>query len=228
MKVIWPMDKATDPKSHSAQRGGTVKLVETELMNDIAAGALAPGERLDEVKLTERFGVSRTPIREALSRLVAQGILIPGEKRGVRVAQYTRTELAQIFEAMQEIEDACARIAAQRLTLLARLEIEQAQAACVAAAETGERIAYQRANEDLHEAIYRATGNPYMAEIASEFRRRTGPFRAKKFATKADLVASAKSHEKLIASIFSEDSDTASDSMRAHMAASFKQTLAVN
>ena len=222
------MAKSSTAKAGGTVRGGTVKFIETKLKNDIAAGALEPGERLDEVKLTERFSVSRTPVREALSRLVAQGILIPGEKRGVRVAQYTREELAQVFEAMQEIEDACARIAAQRLTLLARLEIETAQAACMAAAETGERAVYQRANEDLHEAIYRATGNPYMAEIASEFRRRTGPFRAKRFANKADLIASAKSHEKLIASIFSEDSDAASDSMRAHMAASFKQTLAVN
>lgn len=215
-------------KSGVTPRGGTVRHIETVLMDEIAAGALAPGERLDEVRLTARFGVSRTPVREALSRLVAQGILIPGEKRGVRVAQYTRAELAQIFEAMHEIEAACARVAAQRLTLLARLEIETAQAACVTAAQTGERIRYLRANEELHEAIYRATGNPYMAQIASEFRRRTGPFRARKFATTDDLIASAESHEKLIASIFSADSDAASDSMRAHMSASFRQTLAVN
>ncbi|WP_224814312.1 GntR family transcriptional regulator [Hasllibacter sp. MH4015] len=215
-------------KRTATPRGSTVRHIETTLMDEIAAGALAPGERLDEMKLTERFGVSRTPVREALSRLVAQGILIPGEKRGVRVAQYTREELAQIFEAMHEIEAACARIAAQRLTLLARLEIETAQADCVAAAEAGERMAYMRANEALHEAIYRATGNPYMAEIASEFRRRTGPFRAKKFASSQDLIASARSHEELIASIFSEDSNEASDGMRAHMAASFKQTLAAN
>ena len=219
---------STASKAITTPRGTTVKHIETTLMDDIAAGALEPGERLDEVKLTERFGVSRTPVREALSRLVAQGILIPGEKRGVRVAQYTRQELAQVFEAMHEIETACARIAPQRLTLLARLEIETAQAACVAAAETGDRIAYLRANEALHETIYRATGNPYMADLAGEFRRRTGPFRAKKFESKEDLIASAHSHEKLIASIFSEDSDAASDGMRAHMAASFKQTLAAN
>lgn len=222
------MSKQVVSKPSGAPRGGTVKHIETTLMNEIAAGGLAPGERLDEVKLTERFGVSRTPVREALSRLVAQGILIPGEKRGVRVAQYTREELAQVFEAMHEIESACARIAAQRLTLLARLEIETAQAACVEAAHAGDRMAYLRANESLHAAIYLATGNPYMAEIASEFRRRTGPFRAKKFESQADLIASAESHEKLIASIFSEDSDTASDGMRAHMAVSFKQTLAAN
>ena len=180
------------------------------------------------MKLTERFGVSRTPVREALSRLVAQGILIPGEKRGVRVAEYTREKLAQIFEAMHEIEAACARVASQRLTLLARVEIEGAQADCMAAAQTGDRAAYLNANEAFHQAIYRATGNPYMAEIASEFRSRTGAARAKKFASPDDLLASANSHADLISLIFSEDSNAASDGMRAHMAQSFRATLAAN
>jgi DNA-binding GntR family transcriptional regulator len=215
------------PDPHLPERGGAALRVEAGLIDDIAAGLLLPGERLDEVKLTERFGVSRTPVREALTRLTAQGILVPGEKRGVRVAEYTRTELAQIFETMHEIESACARIAAQRLTLLNRAEISAAQTACVTAAESGDKMRYFHANEALHAAIYRATGNPYMAELASDFRRRTGPFRAKKFATKSDLIASAQSHEPLIASIFSEDSKTASDGMRAHMTASFIQTLAV-
>ncbi|WP_439139130.1 GntR family transcriptional regulator [Planktotalea sp.] len=209
-------------------RGSTVARIEAELLEDISAGVIAPGTRLDEVKLTERFGVSRTPVREALTRLTAQGILVPGEKRGVKVAQYTREELAQMFESMHEIEAACARIASQRLTLLSRSEIETAQSACVAAAEQGELVEYLRANEAFHGAIYRATGNPYMAEIASDFRRRTGPFRAKKFASKKDMIASAQSHRELINDIFSEDSRAASEGMRAHMTASFMQALAAN
>ena len=64
-----------------------------------------------------------------------------------------------------------------------------------------------------------------LAEIASEFRQRTGPFRAKKFQTQADLMASAQKHIELMADIFSEDSATASQSMRAHMTASFVETL---
>jgi len=209
-------------------RSTAVQRIESALMEDIASGVLQPGERLDEVKLTERFGVSRTPVREALTRLTAQDILVQGEKRGVRVAEYTREELAQIFEAMHEIEATCARIASQRLSLLSRAEIERAQAGCVSAAESGDFHRYMRANEQFHQAIYRATGNPYIAEIAADFRRRTGPFRAKKFATRADLIASAESHEELIAGIFSEDSKTASDGMRAHMTESFLRTLEAN
>jgi len=79
-----------DTKPAPAGRGSTVQWIEASLMDDIAAGVVEPGERLDEVRLTVRFGVSRTPVREALSRLVAQGVLVPGEKRGVRVAEYTR------------------------------------------------------------------------------------------------------------------------------------------
>ncbi len=206
----------------------TVQRIEMVLTEEISVGELTPGMRLDEAKLAERFGVSRTPIREALNRLTAQGILVPGEKRGVFVAQYSREELSQIFEAMHEIEAACARIASQRLNLLARSEIEQAQSECLAAARSGDRAGYLRANEAFHMAIYKATGNPYMAEIATEFRRRTGPFRAKKFETTQDLIESAESHRELIDNIFSEDSATASNGMRSHMTASFMQTLKVN
>jgi len=197
-------------------------------MDDIAAGVLRPGERLDETGLAERFGVSRTPVREALSRLTAQGILVERDKRGVQVMEYTREQLAQIFEAMHEIETVCARLASQRLTFLARSEIEAAQKHCVEVADSGNFAEYLHANEALHLAIYKATGNPYIAELAADFRRRTGPFRAKKFATHEDLIASAKSHQELLSSIFSEDSEAASKGMRDHMTASFMQTLAVN
>ncbi len=212
----------------NAQKISTVQRIETELMDEISVGELPPGTRLDEAKLAERFGVSRTPIREALSRLTAQGILVPGEKRGVFVAEYSREELSQIFEAMHEIESTCAKIASQRLSFFARSEIELAQTECMVAANAGNRMGYLRANEAFHMAIYKATGNPYMAEIASEFRKRTGPFRAKKFETKDDLIRSAKSHEELIDNIFSEDSTTASNGMRSHMTESFMQTLKVN
>ncbi len=210
------------------QKHSMAKRIEQALLEEIGTGALKPGQRLDEAGLARRFGTSRTPVREALSRLTAQGVLVQGERRGVFVAEYSREQLSQIFEAMHEIETACARIASQRLTLLSRSEIEAAQAACEAAAESGDRPQYLRANESFHMAIYRATGNPYITEIASEFRRRTGPFRAKKFETRDDLIASARSHAELINDIFSEDSATASRSMRSHMTASFLETLRAN
>ncbi|GAB5511425.1 MAG: GntR family transcriptional regulator [Hyphomicrobiales bacterium] len=214
--------------SDGAPRESSTQRIETTLLDEIAAGMVEPGEKLDETRLAERFGVSRTPVREALNRLAAQGVLVASDRRGVRVAQYTREELAQMFEVMHEIEAVCARLAAQRLTLLARAEIEAEQADCEAAAHSGDLQRYLKANEAFHFAIYRATQNPYMQELASDFRRRTGPFRAKKFATADDLVASAHSHEDLLEKIFSADSDLASEGMRKHMTDSFMRVLAAN
>ena len=215
-------NRTSNTKISAAQR------VEQALIDSITAGELEAGARMDEAGLAEKYGVSRTPVREALNRLASQGILVAGEKRGLFVAKYSREELCHIFEAMHEIEIACARIASQRLTLLTRSEIEAAQAECVKAAKDGDRKRYLRANEAFHETIYRATGNPYMAEIANEFRRRTGPFRAKRFLSRDDLMISAQNHESLIADIFSENSATATNGMRHHMTESFLRALKAN
>ena len=210
-----------------AGRGGQAARIADALTSEIAAGLLAPGERLDETRLAARFGTSRTPVREALAKLVALDILVAEPRRGVHVARYTREQLGHMFEAMQELESLCARLAARRLTLLSRGAIEAAQAECRGAAEAGDVPRYLRANEAFHGAIYDATQNPCMAGLAAEFRRRTGPFRARRFAGPEDLRASAEGHDALLAIIFGGDSDRAGEGMRAHMTASYLRTLSL-
>jgi len=215
------MKEKTDRKS-------SVHRIESELLKDISIGRIGPGDRMDETKLAARFDVSRTPVREALSRLAAQGVLAKSERKGLRVAEYSREEMAQMFEAMHEIEAICARLASQRLSLLARSNIEAAQAECVSAAEQGDLPRYLKANENLHFLIYQATENRYICDLASGFRRKTGPFRAKKFSSKDDLLASAAAHAVLIEKIFSADSEVAVQGMREHMNDSFMRVLAAN
>lgn len=202
--------------------------IEAALLDDVSIGAIAPGERLDETRLAARFGTSRTPVREVLGRLVAAGVATGMGGRGLRVATLTHEELAQMFEAMQEIEAVCARLAAQRLTLLGRARLQAAQAECAAAAQAGDIPAYLRANEAFHFEIYAATQNPYVQGLAVDFRRRTGPFRAKKFAGPEDLIASARSHEALLAAILDGDAGDAYEGMRAHLTESYLKVLAVN
>ncbi|MEO1090923.1 MAG: GntR family transcriptional regulator [Pseudomonadota bacterium] len=213
------------PKSDPATRRTTADHIATTLVDDIAAGLLGPGQRLDEVGLAERFGASRTPVREALNRLVAQSILTTSGGRGVRVADYSRLQLAQIFEAMQEMEAVCARLAAQRLTLLSRAEIGSAQRACEDAARAGDRIAFLKANEAFHQAIYRATQNPYVAELAASFRHRTGPFRAKRYRTQDDLLHSIETHAALVRTIFGSSDAESDAALRRRMADDFIATL---
>lgn len=221
-------DRAASSAAGAERAGSSAARIEAALTAEIAAGLHAPGERLDETRLAARFGTSRTPVREALGRLVAQGILASEARRGARVALYSREQLAQMFEAMGEIEAVCARLAAQRLTLLTRAAIEAAQAECGAAAGAGDVARYLRANEAFHAAIYAATQNPYVAELAAELRRRTGPARAKKFRTEGDLHASVAGHEALMAVIVSGDGASAHEGTRSRLSASYLHALSLN
>ena len=196
------------------------------LIQDISQGRVAPGVRLDEMSLAKRFGVSRTPVREALNRLVAKQILVNRGRRGVAVAEISREDLAQMFEAMSEMEALCARLAAQRMPLLLRSRMEEAQRNCVKAAEENNREAYLEHNEQFHYFIYQGTQNQYIEEMATLFRQRTGPFRSWKFRSQEDLLRSAEGHAAIIALIGAARFDDASTEMRRHVMSNNLRILA--
>lgn len=91
-------------------------LIADELEEMILTGSFEDGDRLDEIRLAEKFGVSRTPVREAFQRLVASGLAIQIPRRGVFVALPGPVELVEMFETMAEIEAVCARLAAMRIS----------------------------------------------------------------------------------------------------------------
>lgn len=203
------------------EKGSKADQVEQLLIQELKIGTFEPGERLDEAVLSKRFGFSRTPLREAITRLVVRGLLVKRRNRGVQIANSKVEELAQVFEAMQEIEIACARIASSRMTLHAKSKIEAAQAACVAAAMAGDVRRFLQANERFHLQIYAATNNPAIAQVASNFRDMTFVARARKYTSKTDLVAAAESHRILLKDLFAANTADASIAMRSHVQASY-------
>ena len=88
--------------------GTTVELVVRAIADDIVSGRLAPGERLDETSLAQRYEVSRTPVREALGQLSGIGLIDRRPNRGAIVASLTDERLNSMFEAMTELEAICA------------------------------------------------------------------------------------------------------------------------
>ncbi|MFS2117573.1 GntR family transcriptional regulator, partial [Herbaspirillum frisingense] len=89
----------------------------------IAVGKLAPGQHLDETSLAEEFGVSRTPIREALIQLASMGIVEMRPRRGAIVAEIGPQQLIEMFEVMAEFEAMCGRLAARRMTPAEHVEL---------------------------------------------------------------------------------------------------------
>jgi DNA-binding GntR family transcriptional regulator len=100
-----------------------------ELEQDIVTEALRPGERLDEQTLATRFGVSRTPIREALVQLAVAGLVALQPRRGAFVASLSLKEIIERFEVMAALEGACGALAARRLTDEERARLVQAHEA---------------------------------------------------------------------------------------------------
>ena len=172
------------------------------ILNDMLLGKIMPGTRLDEVKLAKRFKVSRTPVRQALHKLVAKNMLLEKPRKGIFVPSYDNVELSQMYEAMHEMEVMCATLASLRLTLFSRMKIKKKQAECKIAAEKGDIVLFLKINESFHEAIYTSTQNPFLAELTLSFRQRTQVSRSQKYKSKKDLLKTISEHDTLVNYIF--------------------------
>jgi len=100
--------------------------LEQRIADDILSGRIAPGAKLDEQMLAERFNVSRTPVREALRQLLGTGLVESIPRRGAVVTSFGPERLSQLYETIGELETLCARLAAQRMTAIERKELELA------------------------------------------------------------------------------------------------------
>ena len=148
-----------------------------ELEELIFDGTFSDGDRLDEVKLAEQFGVSRTPLREAFQRLALSGLVDLIPRRGAFVRQPGPVELMEMFEVMAELEALCARLAARRITPEQRAALARSHETCVALAETGDPEAYYEENRRFHEVIYAASQNAYLQDSTRSLRNRLQPYR---------------------------------------------------
>src|SRR5579863_5768271 len=108
------IDEADEPSAaaHPPAHGATVPFIVERLREDILAGRAPPGWRLVEWELTSRFGVSRGPVREALRRLAAEGLIEHRPHRGAEVRRLTVREMRELFQIRVEIESLAARLAA--------------------------------------------------------------------------------------------------------------------
>jgi DNA-binding GntR family transcriptional regulator len=148
----------------------------------IVSGELAPGSVLRQEQLSERFNVSRTPVREALRRLAALGLVSFEPNRGVRVRTISRDELFEAFLVRAELEGLATELAAARISADGLVELEAAERRFarltqeLRSREPGEerrRIIgdWVRANHAFHDVVFRAAGMPLVERLAKSTRR---------------------------------------------------------
>ena len=188
-----------------------------ELEQDIVTGVLRPGERLDEQSLATRFGVSRTPIREALMQLAAAGLIELRSRRGAFVASLSLREVIERFEVMAALEGACGALAARRLTAAERNALVAAHEACAREASSGDPDAYYYANERFHEAIYAASHNSYLAEQARQLHARLKPYRRLQLRARTRITGSLAEHQAIVDAIQAGDGASAEQALKEHI-----------
>lgn len=188
-----------------------------QLESEIATGELAQGTRLDEISLAKRFGVSRTPVREALTALASAGLVQARPRQGAVVAALPLERLIQMFEVMAELEALCARLAARRMGEDDRAELTAALEACRADADPGRPNAYYDANLRFHEAIYAGSHNTFLAEQTRTLRNRLQPYRRTQLTGPGRIETSLAEHVEIVKAIFAGDAISAEGAMRRHV-----------
>ncbi len=194
------------------------KLIQQAIADDIVHGRLAPGTALDETSVAAAFGVSRTPIREALRQLEAIGLVEARAQRGSVVAKLTDRQLDDMFAVMAEVEALCARWSALAMTSAERRRLLTLWEESEQLVSAGRREAYVEFNNRFHETIYRGAHNDFLADLAISVRTRCAPFRRAQFETLGRLTKSHAEHGAVVLAIQRGDAEAAAREMRAHIA----------
>lgn len=187
------------------------------LSEEIVTGVLGPGVKLDEQALADRFQVSRTPVREVLSQLSVLGLVERRPHRGVVVLQQSQERLLQLFEVMAELEGACARFAAERMSDAERDALFALHQRAEALVEAEDVPGYDELNSQLHQLIYDGTHNPVLVETALDARRRVFHFRHAQFRMPDRIRSSHQEHGRVVAAIDAGDGAAAYEAMKAHI-----------
>jgi DNA-binding GntR family transcriptional regulator len=187
----------------------------------LVAGSMTSGEVYSAPQLAERFGVSVTPVREALLELVRDGLLVAVRNRGFRVADPTDLELDATSEVRLLLEPAAAaRAAGQPADRRAAAEerLRAGARAVAEAAEAGDVVAHVRADREFHASLLELAGNAVLTETVLRLRDRSRLYGRDGDTGRDTLRQAAVEHERLVDLVLAGDADGARDLMAGHVA----------
>lgn len=185
------------------------------LRDAIQEGRLPQGERLREEDVARRLGVSRTPVREALRRLVARGLVQEAPGRGLVVVELSKRQVIELYAMRRILEGAAARFAAQHASpgegeLLRRLAAE--------CRDAGTPPKMAQANRAFHRAIYEAAHNRYLLEALSDLSDALALLPSTTFQQRGRAQTAYVEHMKIAEAIIAHDADAAEAAAREHIA----------
>jgi DNA-binding GntR family transcriptional regulator len=187
------------------------------IRGEIESGTFLPGARLEERSLCEHFGVSKTPVREALIQLSSVGLVELRQRRGATVSMMSVEQVISMFEVVIEMEGMAARLAADRMSTQSRELLSSIHADSEQFVTNADPDKYDAINKRFHELIYRGTGNEYLEANIKDMRSRLRLYRRYPFQRPDRIRQSFEDHGQIVDAIMKGDGDAASRIMEEHM-----------
>lgn len=192
-------------------------LVFQTLRNAILKGELKPGERLMEIQLAQRLGVSRTPVREAIRKLELEGLAIMIPRRGAIVADITVRDLEDVLEVRAVLEELAVRKACDYITEEQLRELKRAATEFKRSVESEHLLDCVEADMAFHEIIYGATGNKRLQQILTNLREQMYRYRLEYLKDKRMHRLLVEEHDTIRRAIKKKDKVKAGNAMRSHI-----------
>jgi DNA-binding GntR family transcriptional regulator len=202
--------------------------ISADIEVQIVEGRLSPGDKLDEVALGQRYGVSRTPVREALRALAATGLVHFQPRIGAIVAQPTVGEVMDLFEVVAEMEGVAARLACERMDEMDEALIVDTHRACQKAASSFDAEQYYRTNGQFHRAIQKAAHNQVLIDQIELMNKRLSPYRRFITLRPGRTETAIQEHEGVFNAVLERNGEAASSAMRRHVRVLAEDTLALS
>jgi DNA-binding GntR family transcriptional regulator len=191
--------------------------VVARLRHMLLEGEIPPGARVPERDLCEAFGISRTPLREALKVLAAEGLVVLLPNRGARAARLTRKDVQDLFEVCEGLEALAGELACQRITEAEAQAVEALHRAMVEHHRNGDLPQYYRCNRLIHEAIVQASGN---SVLASMYESVTARIRRARFVAPmppTHWALAVREHEGILNALLRRDGNALAHILRTHL-----------
>ncbi len=178
---------------------------------------LLPGDPVDEESLMSQFGVSRTPVREALLRLKAEGLVSTISRGGAIVSKMDFAQLLSVWELLAELEGLSARYACERMARQEREALADAHHASHGAVERNDAVGWQQVNMAFHEVLYAGSRNPYLRQEILRMRTRTSAYRSHSFDAMGYIGKAHHYHGLILQAILDQDPLAAAKAATGHL-----------
>lgn len=187
------------------------------LREAILKGDLRPGERLMELQLAAKLGVSRTPIREAIRMLEQEGLAVTIPRKGAEVARMTEKNMEDVLQIREALDDLAVQVACDKMTEQQLKNLTLAMKNFETAIQTGNLSKIVAYDVEFHDIIYESTDNPKLVTLLNNLREQIYRYRVEYLKGKENYPMLIKEHETILEALKEKNKERVVDAMRNHI-----------